>query len=220
MAYLRKPPESQYWHIQWVSRKPDGSRVWHSRGTGETNYDKAMELLEIFNDAQQRRNVTDRVNAILLAAGTAPTTVEVELTSLWTWYVNHCNVTGEARQQRDRHNTLDRFLLWINKNHPEVMRVNEVDLRIASEYWKSLENDGKSASTRNNTLSALNTIWSAIHAPMLLSSNPWDAIKRDNGKSIRYQPFTQDELDALRFLAQVFPSQAEKDFWPCAIEIG
>ena len=51
--------------------------------------------------------------------------------------------------------------------------------------------------------------------------NPWSAIKRDRNGSIPYQPFTHEELEALRKSARTFVSQfAEPGFWPAAIEMG
>ncbi len=221
MAYLRKYAQSKYWQIQWVYRDENGRRVWRSVSTGETQYDRAREVLEVFEAAQSKRLARDRINHIIQSAGMKPMFIDVKLKDLWEWYSSHCEMTGDTRTQRDKRNTLTRFIEWCKDNHPEIEQVREITLGIASEYWKSLADDHKSASTRNNNLSALNSIWSDIHAPMELEANPWKAIKRDRGGSIKYLPFTLDELDKLRKSARKFKGyEIESDFWATAIEIG
>ena len=219
MAYLVK--KNTVWQIQW-QEKDAATGKWRarSRSTGSADYAEAQKLLKVFNDAQAGRLAEDTAVRLLQSAGVDNVRENPELTQLWQWYISHCDVYGAEKQQRDRENALIRFIKWLDAVHPEIKRVREVSLRIASEYWKALELDGKSASTRNNNLSALNVVWSNIHAPMELDSNPWAAIKRDQGGSIRYQPFTLDELKALRNAARGFASAVEPDFWPAAIEVG
>ena len=221
MAYLRKFPNSKYWQVQWVCRDANGRRVWRTRSTGQTDYDKAMAVLEIWEAAEVGRLARDRINNIVQSAGLKPIFTDVDLKDLWEWYNSHCEMVGDAKTQRDKRNTLNRFIEWCKINHPEIKQVREVSLSIASEFWKSLADSQKAASTRNNTLSALNSIWSDIHAPMELDDNPWKAIRRDRGGSIKYCPFTLDELDKLRESARKYKGyEIEKEFWPTAIEIG
>ena len=222
MAYLRKSPHSRFWQMQWVSRNSDGKRVWRVRSTGQTNYDKAMEYVKIFEAAKKRRIERDRINSIVQAAGMRQIFIEVNLEDLWEWYISHCEVTGNERTKKDKQNVLIRFVEWCKKVHPEIERVRDLTLHIVSEFWVSLANDGKSASTRNNTLSALCSIWSEIQAPMELEINPWKTIKRDNGVSVKYQPFTLEELELLRQTAREYKSsiEIESNFWEIAIEIG
>ena len=219
MAYLRKFPGSNVWYIQWNVRGDKRKRKCMS--TGETDYDKAMQMLDAFNDALDRRRQSDRLNELFKAATGAPIREEVELSDLWKWYGDHCDITGAERQKRDRELALMRFIAWLEGHHPEVSRVREVTLRIASEYWTWLANaKNNSASTRNNNLSALKVIWSSVRAPMELEINPWDAIRRDQGGSISYQPFTPEEMAALRKAAKTCTTVVEPDFWPCAVEMG
>ena len=221
MAYLVKKNASPIWQIQW-QEKDAASGKWRarSRSTGTADYAEAQKLLKVFNDAQAGRLAEDTTVRLLQSAGVETVRENPDLSQLWQWYVSHCDLSGAKRQQSDRENALNRFLKWLDAEHPEVKRVREVTLRICSEYWKHLADDGKSAATRNNNLSCLNVIWANIHAPMELDSNPWAAIKRDQGGSIRYEPFTLDELDALRRSAAAFHTAAEPDFWPAAIETG
>lgn len=218
MAYLVK--KYAIWHIQWQERGTAGKWRARSRSTGTGDYAEANRLLKIFNDAQAGRIVEDRITELVKAAGVEGVRENPELSQLWQWYLSHCDVSGAEAQRRDRENALTRFIKWLDGVHPEVRRVREVTLRIASEYWKHLANEGRSASTRNNNLSMLNTIWANIHAPMELDANPWAAIRRDQGGSIRYQPFTLDELNELRKAASAFRGTVEADFWPAAIETG
>ena len=219
MACLRRKANNPVWQIQW-NEKIDG--VWRSRSrsTGTTDYAEAQRRLKIFNDAQAGRLSEDQTRSLFRAVGIEAVRENPDLTQLWQWYLSHCDVSGAEAQRRDRENALNRFIKWLDDAHPEIRRIREVTLRICSEYWKHLENEGKSASTRNNNLSALNVIWSCVHAPMELDSNPWAAIKRDQGGSIRYQPFTLEELEALRRVAAIFRTAVEPDFWPAAIEAG
>ncbi len=221
MAFLRKFSQSKYWQIQWVSRDANGRRVWKTRTTGETDFNKATEILKIFEAAQSGRLARERINSIIKAAGLRPIYEDVKLENLWEWYNSHCEMNGDTRTQRDKRNTLFRFIEWCKANHPEIEQVREVSLGIASEYWKSLADEHKSANTRNNNLSALNSIWGDIHAPMELDINPWKAIKRDRGGSIKYLPFTLEELDKLRESARNYKGYGiESHFWMIAIEIG
>lgn len=221
MAYLRKLPGGQIYYIQWVERSADGKRRWRSRSTGTKRYNEACEMLSAFNEAQGKRRQTGYLERLLEAATSVEASPKTKLVELWDFYTSHCDVSGGEKQTRARHNTLMRFIEWMRERHPELILVSEVSIRIASEYWKDLENRGCAPSTRNNNLSALNTIWSAVQAPMELAQNPWDAIKRDTGKSIPYQPFTSDELRRLREAAQRFSqTAADPGFWPVAIEIG
>lgn len=221
MAYLRKFKGCGKWYIQWYQKMADGKRVMRCQPTGESDYDKAMKLLDAFNDAIERRAQSDRLNALYKEATGAPIREDVELSALWQWYLDHCDVSGAERQKRDRELALIRFIKWCDHRHPEISRVREVSLRIASEYWTWLANEkNNSASTRNNNLSSLNVVWGSVRAPMELETNPWDAIKRDQGGSISYQPFTSDELAALRKAAKTCATVVERDFWPCAVEMG
>ncbi len=217
MACLVK--KGTHWYIQWNEKK-DGKWRARTRGAGTTVCAEAQRRLKIFNDAEAGRVSEDRTRSLFKAVGVDAVRENPELTLLWQWYLDHCDVSGAEAQRRDRENALNRFVKWLDAAHPEIKRVREVSLRICSEYWKHLEKEGKSASTRNNNLSALNVIWSCVHAPMELDSNPWAAIRRDQGGSIRYQPFTQEELDSLRRMAAVFRTLAEPEFWPAAIEAG
>lgn len=220
MAYIIKTPKSKVYYLCWTE-KVDGKTVWHRKSTGETDRDKAEQQKELFESVRQGRITRDRITEIAKAAGMSALVEEVDLSDLWEWYGCHCELTGATKQQRDRRSALNRFIAWLEKVHPEYKRVQEVSLRIASEYWQSMAENGAAPSTRNNNLSALNTIWSAIQAPMELPTNPWAAIKRDTSGSIPYQPFTHDELEALRKAAREFSSQfTEPDFWPAAIEMG
>ena len=220
MAYIIKERYSRYYYICWTE-KVDGKTVWRRRSTRETDRDKAQEYLDIFNNVRSGRARRDRLTELIRQAGMNTIAEEVELSALWEWYTSHCELSGAAKQQRDRHNALCRFIEWLRKQHPEFTRVQEVSLRLASEYWQSLADKGDAPSTRNNNLSALNTIWGAIQAPMELPVNPWAAIKRDTHGSIPYQPFTREELEALRKAARTFKSQnAEESYWPAAIEMG
>ncbi|MBQ6474206.1 MAG: hypothetical protein IJJ33_19625 [Victivallales bacterium] len=222
MAYIFKPANSKFFCICWVERTPDGKRVWRRRTTGTDNYDEAEELCKTFEAARAKRLCKETVASLLKAAGDSESIApDVNLTDLWTWYVSHCEIRCAERQQRDRQNKLSLFISWLTETHPELKTVQEISLRIASEYWQALASQGAAASTRNNHLSALHTIWSAIHAPMELPSNPWAAIQRDRSSSIPYQPFTAAELIALRCAAEEFHSLcAEEKFWPAAIEMG
>ncbi len=221
MAFLRKFRYSKFWHIQWSSFDERGHWITHTRSTGEENYDRAMELLMIFESAQDGRLLRDRINGLIKSAGLKPIFIDVDLKDLWEWYVLHCDMTGGKRTQKDKKNTLFRFIDWCNANHPEIRQVREVSLGIASEFWKSLAENHKSASTRNNNLSALNSIWSDIQAPMELDTNPWKAIRRDRAGSIKYLPFTLEELNKLRESARHYKRyNIEDDFWSIAIEIG
>ncbi len=222
MAYIFKPAHSKYFSICWVERTLDGKRAWRRMSTHTENYEEAQEMREMFEAAQQKRLRKDVVASLLKAAGDTETiSSDVLLSQLWQWYGDHCEIRGAEKQQRDRHNKLDAFIEWLDTAHPELKTVQEVTRRIASEYWQVLAQRGVSASTRNNHLSALHTIWSAVHAPMELPSNPWDAIERDRGGSVPYQPFTPEEMSALRTAATGFHSDVcEASFWPAAIEMG
>ncbi|MBQ7178467.1 MAG: tyrosine-type recombinase/integrase [Victivallales bacterium] len=220
MAFIRKQHGSKFFYVCWTE-KVDGKTVWKKKSTGEMDREKAQEYLELFNEVRSGRARRDRLTEFIREAGMGTISQEVELSDLWDWYTSHCEVSGAAKQQRDRHNALDRFIAWLRDKHPEYTRVQEISLRLASEYWQSLADKGDAPSTRNNNLSALNTIWSFIQAPMELPTNPWAAIKRDRNGSIPYQPFTHDELEALRKAAREYTSQnAEPGFWPAAIEMG
>ena len=221
MAYLHKPFGEKNYQIRWAERDSAGRRVWRTKTTGTGNLEEANRMLELFEDARNRRLTRRRVTDILRAAGMADVPEDVLLDGLWDWYVGHCDVSGEERQRRDRFNALQRFIAWCRRTYPEVRTVREVTLKIATEYWKYMEKRNLSPSARNNNLSMLNMVWSAVHAPMELDVNPWSAIRRDRGGSVRYQPFTSRELAALRREAAAFRStMAEDGFWPAAIEMG
>ena len=220
MTYVFKTRKSKFWYLGWTERK-DGKTVWHRKSTGETDRDKAEEQKELFDSIKQGRVQRDRIIELAKAAGMVALVEEVDLDDLWGWYGCHCELTGATRQQRDRRAALNRFTAWLRRAHPEYRRVQEVSLRIASEYWQSMAENGAAPSTRNNNLSALNTIWSSIQAPMELPINPWAAIRRDTSGSIPYQPFTHEELEALRATAKDFDSRlTDVGFWPAAIEMG
>lgn len=220
MAYIIKERHSKFYYLCWTD-KVDGKTVWRRKSTGETDRDKAQEYLEMFVSVREGRARRDKLTDFIREAGMKTISQEVELSNLWEWYIAHCEVSGAEKQQRDRHNALNRFIAWLAAAHPEYTRVQEISLRLASEYWQALADKGDAPSTRNNNLSALNTIWSSIQAPMELPINPWAAIKRDNKGSIPYQPFTSDELEALRKASREYTSQnAEPGFWPAAIEMG
>ncbi|MBQ7650915.1 MAG: tyrosine-type recombinase/integrase [Victivallales bacterium] len=220
MSYIIKAKASKYWQLCWTEKK-DGKTVWRRMSTGETDRDKAEEAKETFDAVREGRARRDRLTSLIKAAGLDTIAEEVELDKLWEWYGCHCELTGAEKQQRDRRNALNRFIAWLRRVHPEYTRVPEVSLRIASEYWQSLADKGDAPSTRNNNLSALNTIWASIQAPMELPTNPWAAIRRDTNGSIPYQPFTSEEMTSLRLAASNYFSQlADIGFWPAAIEMG
>ncbi len=219
MAYLYLPPQIKIWQLCWTVKK-DGKTVWKRKSTGTADREEAEKILKMFQDAQAKRLRRDTISSLLAEAGN-DIAQEVPLAQLWDWYMQHCEASGNASQQRDRHNALDRFIAWLATAHPEIERTNEVTLRIASEYWTFLAAKGAAPSTRNNNLSALNTIWSNVQAPMELPTNPWSAIKRDTGGSVSYQPFSQEEMAALRKAASEYHTDiAEVDFWQTAIEMG
>lgn len=221
MSYLTKPFGTKYWHICWTT-KEGKKTVWHRKTTNETDRDRAEELRELFDKARDGRLKRDTITSLLRAAGRQDIPLEVPVSELWQWYCAHCEVSGGNKQRRDRQNALTRFEIWLKNTHPELERVSEISLHICSKYWQYLAEQGFAPATRNNNLSALNTVWSAIHAPMELSSNPWSAIKRDTQGSVPYQPFTRAEMTALREAARIYTSQEdiEEDFWPAAIEMG
>jgi integrase len=221
MARLERPYGQLTWQIRWVERDASGRRHWRSKTTGTRDRDEAQKKLELFEDARRRRIDRGRMAEILRTAGVSDVPEDVLLERLWDWYAGHCDVTGEARQVRARRAALNRFIDWLWSAHPELKTTREVTLKVASEYWKYMEEKKLSPSTRNNNLSALNTVWAAVHAPMELDSNPWSAIRRDRGGSVRYLPFTGEELAGLRREAAAYrSSMAEDGFWPAAVEMG
>ena len=221
MAFIFKPFGIKNYQIRWAERDAAGRRVWRTHSTGTDDREEAQRLLALFEEAASRRLTRRRMADVLRAAGMADVPEDVELEALWDWYVQHCDVSGEERQRRDRRSALQRFIAWTRRDHPEVKTIREVTLKIATEYWKHMESRNLSPSARNNNLSLLNMVWSAVHAPMELESNPWSAIRRDRGGSVRYEPFTPKEMAALRREAAAFRStMAEDGFWPAAIEMG
>lgn len=219
MASIYRQRNSRYWYITWME-KVNGRWVHRQRSTHMASKSDALKVLVEFENARMGRSIRAGIESIMESAG-APHKRSFPLSELWKWYTTNCEVSGNPKQIRSRQGFMGAFLLWLNSSHPEICLVEEVTQKLASEYWTFLARQDRSASTRNNCLSALNVVWHSVQASLDLPMNPWSSIRRDLGGSVRYEPFTLDEIKALISATEKLQgSVSDSNFWKAAIEMG
>lgn len=89
------------------------------------------------------------------------------------------------------------FLEWINKNHPEIKRLAEIDSDIAEDYFSSLWESGIAGGTYKSYRQALSLIFRHLLKPAALQENPFDGVPKKPTETASRHEFTAEQADAI-----------------------
>jgi integrase len=221
---LTKKPGCRYWYLCFRVKRhfDDGNTKWGNRwkSTRTDDQDEATRLwLTPARDTllgRRREQALEEAWQLLGATGLPP---RVPLCDLWEWYEKHAEVTGSYKQIRERRAMLAYMLRWLAKEHPEIQFLHEVNIRIAGEFWKFMENDQKAPRTRNKYRSQLKLVWDGVTISAELKINPWEKLPTDRGRGLRYEDLSAEQIKSLCEAAETYASQWP-GFWPCALRLA
>lgn len=215
MASLVKQAGSKNWYVVfWLN----GKQKWRSTGTDNIELaERARQELEATMKGQaceaKIQNLLTEVSQRVVKRIRAP------ISGIWEIYQSQPRPRRTRdRTEKSKQGHLQAFADWMVSAHPESKYLDEVTRSIAKEYFsKAL--GGVSGQTHNNHLSSLRSIFQLIHDAAGLSENPWDAVPRVEGRSIRKESLTLDQVEGLYRRSLVFESRSP-GFWPVAIALG
>ena len=180
MIYKRK--NSKFWYVLQPIKNEKGQWTKRWISTGTENIEKAKEfeysLLKGVNDVIKKITEKKRVEKFIKdvaehVTGQVIDESGIPVDSVWGVYLK--NPSPKTRTER----TLDskkiiwnRFKSWLNQKHPECEKINDVTREIAYEYM-TMEVQGKSSVTYNNTRFSLSSIWKELLISADIKENVW-----------------------------------------------
>lgn len=123
--------------------------------------------------------------------------------------------TINARYAKDVIATLDRFLVFVQENHPHVKDASQVDRRIAREFMESEEARGIADKTWNDSLKRLRATFKFLQTEYGLWRNPFDGIRMREEQHQHRKPLTGKQVKAL--LATVKDNDFSRPLIVCAL---
>ncbi|MEA4862236.1 MAG: tyrosine-type recombinase/integrase [Victivallaceae bacterium] len=122
----------------------------------------------------------------------------LRLIDAWQTYLKQTNRpdSGDATLHKYKL-TLDLFIKWINKHHPECKHAADIDDGIAKAYFGGLWESGLSSSSFNSYRQALCLIFKHLAAPAALDANPFDAIARKTADTVSRKELSEAQVAAI-----------------------
>jgi integrase len=222
---MTRRPGCQVWYLCFRVKRhyANGASKWANKWQSTKTRDEEearRRWLDPARDVIQNKNRAEAMRSMMeVVAGSSTMGVRVPLADLWDYYVAHATVSGGTRQVRDRKAKLTYFLQWLAGAHPEITFLREVTIRLAAEFWKWMEEDGKAPRTRNTYRAQLSVVWQGVTMSAELELNPWTKLDTDKAGGESYQDFTPTQIRRLCEAADAYESRWP-GFWPVAIRMG
>lgn len=204
MGSLVKQAGSPYWYARFTV---DGREIWKSTRTA--NRRDAEAILKAYeNAARGRASTDDQFNVLLKMLAALPPTAQDEkrieyaqrltrrmlvalpIAQAWEAWLSMPKTTGAA--------TLAgyaaiwrRFAAWIS---PKVEHLHEVTQLHAKDYASALWRSQVTATTFNNHVKLLRTVFAALREQSGMALNPWAEVKLLEKDTQGRENFTPDEL--------------------------
>jgi len=153
---------------KWLTRKLDDVRLADELKRNTKDKDELQERLRTYIDGklvavdQERAKIEAKADEHAL-----------EFKDAWTEYVSHPNrkrVTDATLENTRR--TFEKFAAWMAKAHPGSAELRDVTVEIALEFAAVIR-DELVPTTYNNTLAALQHVWSLLARKAKVRENPW-----------------------------------------------
>jgi hypothetical protein len=141
MAGLHKKPGSKHWFLVY-RKKVDGKtkQVWRSSGC--TDYQEALDFKEEAEAILHSKPEHKRKKLILdeLSGKSEKSLSREKISNLWKLYKDQPQprrVRERTEQSKESH--IERWISWMEDNHPEIKYLDQVAGKLALEYFiKSL----------------------------------------------------------------------------------
>jgi integrase len=171
--------------------------------TREKEARKAMAVMLHPYLLGNERDVTNALLGKLNAQETAVAAFEAQqnpptpLAQGWTAFLNTSPGAGPETLKRYQY-AWQKFLDWMTANHPTVLAMRDVTVKIAEQYPAFLRADKVSEKTVNKALFLLAMVWREVNGSAQIVVNPWtrDKLPRRKSKleSTKRRELTIDEL--------------------------
>jgi integrase len=186
------------WYI--VARRPDGSRLVQSTGTGDLSEAQAIRdsRLEPLKLSTERA----RMSAVQDAIGTVDDRLEqiadaVPATSVrhaWQAYLDQQNRPDSGPSTLSQYEGwYEAFAKWMKARHPDTLELRHVTQAHADQYAGYLQKQ-VAATTFNRTINCLSLVWRVLEKTARLSGNPWKGISRKRFAVHSRRELTLEEL--------------------------
>ena len=122
--------------------------------------------------------------------------VNITLSQAWKKYENSTTRPSSGLSTLHSYKVImDRFLLWIKKNYPNISNISKIDDKIADEYMTELINVGISERTYNAYLQALRLIFRILLGSVNASKNPFLHMTKQKEDQQTRKDFTQKQVN-------------------------
>lgn len=215
MAWIEKRPGRKNLYVCF--RNQDGKRI--AKSTGTTDKEDAQRVADEITAIHQGRINEARLKKLFVdVIGQDKFEKHASVKSTWALFESEPHphaISRNTLEAKKRH--IQNWMNWMEKNHPEIVNLDELTERHAGEYIATFSSS--SGSTRNNHLSNLKSVFSVIRIAAGLNGNIWDAIPRAENRSISKKALTLDQVNAI-YTASLQYNSRWPDFWPTAIMLG
>jgi integrase len=130
------------------------------------------------------------------------------LAQIWRAYESAPQAPDSGYETAKRYRAQwQRFLRWLQANHPDAGHLHEITQAIVDKYATDLRSAGFAPGTHNQHLNTLARIWSVLADQCRLTTNPWKPITRLKASKVasRRQALTAGQLDAVLSAAAATP---------------
>ncbi len=196
-GYLIKRGKTFYacWTIG--ARKFRKSTATGDRREAQTALDRIMQPFLIESEVRTLETVRARIEGakaelvVLDEQRNPPLTIG----NAWSAYLETPNRPDTAPSTLKKHaGKVCRFVVWIDKTHPEVTAMRDVSEEIAEAYARDLAGTGMAAATFNAHVGLLRLVWRVLRKKVKTDRNPWVDVGRRRVAAAGRRELTVEEL--------------------------
>ena len=156
--------------------------------------EKAAALLQPILRAQQKEEI-----ALYIAdAKNLKKRSELTVNHLWKTFADiykHHEVSPKTMQCKE--SAVKLFVDWLQRNHAEIIHLDQISRDIAMEYFDSLWDAHVSAVTCNKYIQSLHQVFNTISDTAGLLENPFSGIIHRSEQPISRKDFTEEQVNAI-----------------------
>ena len=113
------------------------------------------------------------------------------------WKIRHKGSAWTPGTEKVYSKMVQRFVKWMNANHPKVKEIAGVSPEIVAEYIGQEVQPGRSRKYCNDTIHAMRVAWDILQGTGDGIENPWEGKETKGDDSAEKRPFTVEELKTL-----------------------
>ena len=164
-----------YWHYDFLA---GGERFRGSTGFKENEKDKAKEAEERLKVQARDKHSVELIWEQTKRKLLSTKEVDFDFDSLWDSYSKKSTSSAGDHRVQMAARSLRNFCDWIKDNYPDVKKVSYIEPHHAQEWFNAIRKNDGSNSTKNDHLSNLKMIFSALGKSSGIVENPFAEVKK------------------------------------------